>query len=152
MQCVFKMLFKEDSFKESGTLYQLKVLLNCKQVKLHKSKISDFDAADNFFNITLSSYIVAAAMNLLNMDTLDDEPGKNNIIAEDEWLKDPDTCRDALYALSSIVKKYIDLSMDTSTVNTESEEDIVKEYACSVLSCGLLYVEFCDGIKEGDRK
>ena len=145
------MLFKHTSSREKGTLYQLKVLLNQKRVQLNKSKIPDFNACDDFFKIAVSSYIITAAMELLNMTEIDAEPANTNLIPDDAWLKDPDERKDTLYAVSSmIVKKYIDIHTDFIANITPEDDDKVLEYSRLVLSWGLLYMEYCDAIKEGD--
>lgn len=130
-------------------MYHIKVLLNQKRVTFNNCKITDFNSADDFLKIVVSSYIVTAAMEILKMNTVDDNPGSNDFIQEDDWLKDTDERYDALYALSSkIANTYVDLSMEG--LNNGQEDDKVLEYSCLVLSWGLLYLEFCDGIKEGD--
>ena len=133
-----KVLFKKGSLGEKGTLYHLKVLLNQKRVDLQKSKIKDFNACDDFFKVTVSSYIVAAAMELLNMNTIDAEPDNVNVIPADAWLKDPDERQDTLYAVSSmIVKKFVDLETDFLPKCTPEDDDKVLEYSRLVISWGL---------------
>ena len=146
------MLLKDKSSKDKGTLYHLKVLLNHKRVKLNNSKIPDFNAADDFFKISVSAHIISAAMQILNMSDIDDDLGPNDILSNDEWVKDEDDRQDGLYALcSKIVDKYVDFETDFTLSHTEkSDDDKVLEYASLVLSWGLLHMEFCDAIKEGD--
>lgn len=145
------MLFTEKSLREKGTLYHLKVLLNYKKVNLHKAKIADFNAADDFFKIIVSSHIVTAAMELLHMSSIDDQPIHDCFQLSEDDLKDQSAEQryDAIYSVSSeIVKQYVDLSTDESL--TTHADDGVLEYSKLLMSCGLLYLEFCDGIKEGD--
>ena len=148
---MLKLLFKSTSLREKGTLYHLKILLNQTRVVLNKSKIKDFNACDDFFKLTVSSYVVAAAMKLLNMSTMDAEPANTSLIPDDAWVQGPDERRDTLYAVSSmIVKKFVDLKTDFTTTCTPEDDDKVLEYSRLVLSLGLLYLEYCDAIKEGD--
>ena len=51
-----------------------------------------------------------------------------------------------LIATKEVVNKYVDLSRHSF----ENEVDSVQEYARDVLSLGLLFLDFCDAIKEGD--
>lgn len=88
-------------------------------------------------------------MELLNVVNLDDaQLPPNPLIPENDWLEDEDVRRDTLYAISStIVKKYVDLDLSG---NGTKNDDSKLEYSRLLLSVGLLYFEFCDGIKEGD--
>ena len=145
-------MFDPDSFQDKGTLYHLKILLNQHQVTFNDSKIRDFNACDDFFKVCVTSHIVAAATELLNMATIDDaQPSNNDLIPEDDWLQDPDTRRDTLYRVShKIVSTYVDIEATFSSASASKDDDKVLEYSRLVLSLGLLYMEFCDGIKEGD--
>ena len=57
-----------------------------------------------------------------------------------------------------MVTQYVDLSYQVSEDHSTREDsttraavlDCVQEYARNVLSLGLLYLEFCDAIQEGD--
>lgn len=145
-------MFDEDSFQDKGTLYHLKILLNQHKVTFKDSKIKDFNACDDFFKVCVTSHIVAAAMELLNMETIDDaQPSNNALVPEDDWLQDSDIRRDTLYRVSHmIVSTYVDIEATFSSASVSKEDDKLLEYSRLVLSIGLLYMEFCDGIKEGD--
>ena len=146
-------MFHPRSFSEKGTLYQLKNLLNHRRVTFNKSKIQDFDACDDFLKLTVSAFIVTAAMELLNMTNMDDAP-TSPLLPEDNWLEDQDVRHDTLNAVSSMIVKthvHLDFREDsTHTATTTCTTDKKLEYSNLLLSVGLLYLEFCDGIKEGD--
>ena len=73
-----KLLFNEGSFRDEGTLYHLKVVLNRKAVTFHNNKINDFNACEDFVKLVINSHIVAAAMEILNMSSKDDVPSNTD--------------------------------------------------------------------------
>ena len=123
---------------------------------MKKSKIQDFNACDDFLKITVKSYIVAAGMKVLNMATMDDEPDNASIISGDAWLQDEDTRRDTLYAVASKIVDtlIVDLEVSFASCTTDmrgyDDDDKVLEYSRLVISLRLLYMEYCDAIREGD--
>ncbi len=46
-------------------------------------KIKDFNACDDFAKLIVSSHIITAAMEILKMETMDDEPSNPDLIPED---------------------------------------------------------------------
>lgn len=70
------------------------------------------------------------------------------MISEDDWLQSEDVRRDILYAVSSVIVKK--LKTDFIVKATIEDDDKVLEYSLLHLSVGLLYMEFCDAIREGD--
>ena len=54
-----------------------------------------------------------------------------------------------LEAVKSVLDEYVCLPI-TKDNSEQTLQDHVKEYACDVLSLGLLYLEFIDAIREGD--
>ena len=126
-------------------------MLNRKQVNFSDCKIRDFNACDDFVKLIVSSHIIAAALELLNMTSIDDEPSNHSLVPEDDWVQTPDVRQDTLYAVSSkIVKTFVDMQASFTSNSTEWDSDKVLEYSRLLLSMGLLYLEYCDGIKEGD--
>ena len=67
---VWKIFFKTRSATEHGTLYQLKNLI--KRCNVRMKPKSNFDACDNFLKTVITGYILALAMSLLGMETVDD--------------------------------------------------------------------------------
>ena len=131
-------------------LFQLKVWLNHHAVTFHKMKIRDFNACDDFFKLIVSSYITAASMSLLGMDNTEDEPSNNDLVHKDDRLQDPDVRKDILYAVAHcVVSQYVDLEAKFTPSTTDCDDGKF-EYSRLVISVGLLYVEYCDAIKEGN--
>ena len=123
-------MYKESSVSEKGTLTQLKVLLNHKRVTFPNNKITNFDACDDFFKIVLSSHVIAAAMELLNMTSLEDEPANDSLLPADGWLEDNETRKDLLYAFSSkIVSKFIDIESTFIVTTSRDDDDKVLIYS-----------------------
>lgn len=71
-------------------------MLNHKRVKLNNSKIPDFNAADDFFKIIVLAHIISAAMQVLNMSDIDSDLGSNDVLSNDEWVKEQEERRDGL--------------------------------------------------------
>jgi L1 cell adhesion molecule like protein len=147
----FKLLYKESSVSEKGTLNQLKVMLNHKRVTFPNHKITNFDACDDFFGIVLSSHVTAAAMELLNMTNLEDEPRNESTFPAEGWLEDSETKKDLLYSFSSkIVSKFIDIDASFIVQTSLDDNDRVLSYSKLLMSVGMVYKEYCDAIREGD--
>ena len=60
------------SGSDHGTLYQLRNLVQRRNVGKQSKK--NFNAHQDFFNVVLTSHILAAAMEMFGMDDLEDEP------------------------------------------------------------------------------
>lgn len=135
---------------ERGTLYQLRNAINRRNV--HKSCKNDMNACEDFFELVVSGHILVAVMDFLGMSSLDDTPS-STLISPDIWmLSDKERRSTLMDAAAQVVDKHVDLSVQLSTdESTKAKEgDTVHSYACETLSLGLLYMEFRDGIKEGD--
>lgn len=181
MQLIWKWLYNTSSSKDHGTLYQLKNLINRKNVKTHPK--DDFRACDDFFVLVVKCHILAAAMEILNIDSLDEIPEG----AECDWiLPDEDRKIKLERFCNKLIERFVKLGLledkkpdtndaegdkmesdDESEANddhesesdTDSEneseqksvtDDGVLQYAKDLISLGLLYLEYRDGVKEGD--
>lgn len=144
---IWKHLYKVESQMDKGTLYQLRNLINRRNVGNNPFK--DVNAHEDFFLLIVDSHILAAAMEMLGMGSLDDEPC-SEILPPDVWVHDKDERRKALYNVASvIVDSFVDLTV-TFDKKRPSNQDKVHAYACEVLSLGLLYKELQDAVREGD--
>ena len=159
-------LYKEDSFCQKGTLKQLQNLLQ--RHKVPKEVKKDFRAVNDFIQLLVDSHIIAAALEFFGMDSLESEPTKNK---SPSTLEKSDKLKFIKRTVGRFVDKYVlNFAAESSTIlqpsNTQSqtkgqgsrgEEDQKKEaddgvfnYACRLLSYGLLSRDFQDGTKEGD--
>lgn len=132
---------------EKGTLYQLRDRLNRLNVVVYPSK--NVNACDDFFHQIVHAHIVAAALDTLGMDSIDDVPCDDVLSnPEDIWMLPVSERRDIL---NKMCKKVVDSHVKFSfNEHPTSTTDQVFSYAQQILSLGCFYLELCDGIKEGD--
>lgn len=149
IQAIWKRLFKTKSGMERGTLYQLRNLINRRNVS-SKPK-SNVNASEDFLEIVVIAYVVAAAMCYLRMTSMGDIPDKN-IAPVDTWLEDDSTRAAILETISwHIVNEYIDLATTFQQPEGKAKKvGSAYDYTCEVLSLGLLFLDFKDTVREGD--
>lgn len=131
---------------DGGTLFQLRNLINRRNVG--KDPRKDMNASEDFFLLVVESHIVAAAMKVFNMSSVDSTPCKAFFPDGSASLDSEKRRNILLLAADSVLEQYVDLTYgDECRLEVE---DGVQAYASDVLSLGLLYMEFCDAIREGD--
>ena len=143
MQIIYNRLYKTSSSAEEGTLYQLRNLINRRNVVQDPSK--DFNACEDFFLLVLSAHILSAGMKEFGMSNIRSVPADVSI----------STKCDIESAAMKIVEEYVDIQYPVirekkSSAKKEVEEDRVKEYGKEVLTLGCFYLEYRDAIREGD--
>ena len=204
MQVIWKKFYKTSSASDHGTLYQLRNLVQRRNVGKKPKK--DFNAHDSFFSLVTTSHILAAAMELLGMDSLDDHPSEHLLPENVQALPKSERSMILNHICDVVLHSYVDLhhsvevedpvsthskSTDPSKskecctegkedsrvgeedsskceeTSSEDEEeysererdsnkgdskqdDSVQAYATEILTLGLIYAEFADGIREGD--
>lgn len=106
---------------------------------------------EDFFLLVIRTYIVTSALKYLGMSSFNSEPSAS-VLSPDVWMSSaPDRCTTILDIAAKIVDKYVDLAVEFKEEDDPSScDDSIYSYACEVMNLGLLYMEFCDGIKEGD--
>lgn len=67
-------------------MYQLRNLLH--QTNVTRKPAKDFNADDDFFNLIITSHILTATLNVLNMKSLQQTPTLPEL--EDAWLHTKD--------------------------------------------------------------
>ena len=72
---MFKRLYKNESSQESGTLLQLRNLINRRNISRDIS--GNFNAALDFLSLVTTSHILAAAMHFFRMSSRNDVPTLN---------------------------------------------------------------------------
>ena len=111
----------------------------------------DFNACDDFFQVVVSAHIIAAAMKLLKMKSVNDVPTPFTAVGakpDEVWMLDEEKRKKVLDDVcSEITKTFVGFSF---AENVSPEKDGVLSYAKKLLGSGLFYLEFCDAIKEGD--
>ena len=108
----------------------------------------NFDACDDFLNTIVDSHIIAAAIEHLGMKSVSDSPSQLIICNLDNLSKQERS--DTLLKISrDLVSRFVNLKVSWEERCPLSEDGIFG-YACKLLSIGLFYREYCDGIREGD--
>ena len=143
---VWKLFYNTKSFLDKGTLCHLRNVINRRNISA--SGPDDFSACDDFFVLVVKCHIIVAAMEYLEMKSISDMPIHFQL-TDELWLESKDKREDVLITIS----KEIALMYGNINANSPTEEvtgDKVQCYAMSMLSLGLLYMEYCDSIREGD--
>ena len=106
-----------------------------------------------FFTLVVEAHVLASAMHLFGMKSLDDTPSEEFFLTESlesDSLQWRCILLDGLHKLSN---QFVDLNLTFSEDVTNEEHqqlDTVSEYAKEVLSLGLLLLKFNDSVHEGD--
>ena len=148
MQVLWKRLYNTGSGMQRGTLYQLRNAINRRNVS--GSCKTNVNACEDFFQLVVSGHILVAVMSDLGMSSVDDTPSPSMVPADAWMLSDEDRSSLLIGIARKVVDKYVDLSIQYSSNAKSDADDTVYSYACETLSLGLLYLEFEDGINEGD--
>ena len=134
---------------EHGTLYQLRNLTDRRNVV--KKPKADFNACDDFFQLVVICHVLAAAMEVLRMNSITDTPDEA-LIPADTWMQTKEDRKSILHATcKSIVDQFATFPVPgDSHSKVNNNPDTVNGYACEVLNLGLFYLEYADAVKEGD--
>lgn len=152
LQVYWSILYKCTSSQEGGTLFQLRNLINRRNVL--KDVRNDMNATEDFFETVAVGHIIAATLQFFGMQGISDTPHNQSLQDAvelphaEKWLVLSTCIGDLLqkFVSSSLAcPHHEDFSFDTS-------EDGIYEYACTVLSMALFVLEFDDAVKEGDGK
>ena len=146
IQVIWKRLYCASSTRDCSTLYQLRNLVNRRNVV--KKPSNNVTACEEFFILVVEAHILAACMEVFGMSSLDDTPSTEFFPEESRQL-DPSQRR---LVLLLALKKVLDKLVSVSFPGTPLPQDVdhVLAYAKEVLSLGLLLMEFVDGVREGD--
>ena len=82
-QVIWKRLYKSTSASDVGTIFQLRNLINRKNIGNKPSK--DVNAFEDFFHLLVESHVLSAAMGFLGMESIDDEPA-GDIFPPTVWM------------------------------------------------------------------
>lgn len=145
MQVLWIRLYSTSSSMDRGTLYQLRNLIDRRNVTTTPK--NNVNACEDFLELVISGHAIAAAMKVLDMTALGDTPS-SPLVSLIPWMYEEEERKSMLLDVASkVVDAHVDMAFDHSR---EKQPDCVYAYASEVLSLGLLYVEFHDAIKEGD--
>ena len=135
---------------DGGTLYQLKNLINRRNVVSDPKK--DMNACEDFFLLIVEAHIVTAAMTEFKMSSCSEDPCTEYFDESSASFKYQERNEILLRAIEKVLDKFVDFGYGTLSSKSEEKLDLdgIQSYASDILSLGLLYMEFCDGIHEGD--
>ena len=147
LQVIWKYFYSSQSVREHATLCQLRNLINRTNVS-SKTK-GNFNSCDDFLVLVITCHVLAAAMEYLDMKSLDDTPAEHVVPnASEVWMQTTEKRKDILESIcAGIVNRHIPFQYHGATTPSI---DQVYEYGRQFLSIGCLYLEFADGIREGD--
>ena len=114
MQVIWKRLYGHHSHMDGGTLLQLCNLLNRSSVP--KDPKSNVNATENFIEVTLIGHVIAAAMKVLGMKGMEDQPAE---------FRNPDTWLSAerkMQELSKITRAIVDRFVNLSVLSTDRSD------------------------------
>ena len=103
----------------------------------------------------MDAHVLAAAMEFLGMENLDEEPSAE-VFPPGVWMLHREERKDILLSVcGAIVEQYTDISTfkdasDKDESNKRRDEDRVLSYAKEVLTFGLFYKELVDAVHLGD--
>lgn len=155
-------MYKSASATDKGTLKQLEVLINRRNVPSVVKR--NFSATRDFMNVVLDAHLIVAALNFFGMDSAGDKPTKK--APRDADLLSDDSKRKYL---QSVLGEFVDKFVLNHTIDAESmtsgkpekprssvkksvkkPHDFVFNYACAILTYGLMARNFQDSSREGD--
>ena len=124
---IWKWLYNASSSQDHGTLYQLKNLIDRRNVKTHPKE--DFRACDNFFVLVVRGHVLAAAKQVLEINTLSDIPKD----AECDWMLPDEERRMKLEKIcETIIERFIKVGQETQSYEkVTSDEDTPQESIAS---------------------
>lgn len=147
LQVIWIYFYSQRSAGEHGTLYQLRNLINRRNVVKNPEK--NFNACDDFIQLVITSHILTAALEVLGMKSLSDTPS-DAVIADPSsvWMELDKRRKEILTSVcESIVDQHIHFAYHKVVTPAE---DSVHGYSRMLMSIGCFYLEFADAIKEGD--
>ena len=150
-QIIWKYFYSTRSARDKGSLYQIRNQLNRTNVPTDVKR--DFNACEDFVETVTDSYVIAAALETFGMKSTSDTPDDNVIEnAQDLWMQPKEERKDCMEKLClKVYKKFISLSYNSTPKEyIYTDSDCVSSYAIQLLRIGMLYMEFADGIREGD--
>ena len=142
LQVVWSRLYKCTSSQDPGTLFQLRNLINRRNV---------MNATEDFFKTVLVGHILTAAMQFFGIE--DESSTPQLPYFTEDLASQPDSRK--WEVLSSCVKQLLDKYISASLhchhhPGSIPETNAIYKYACTILSLGLFVSELDDAIREGD--
>jgi L1 cell adhesion molecule like protein len=142
LQATMDKLYKGSSVAEAGTLYQLRNLINRRNVVGKVSK--DYHADADFIDMVTDCHVIAATMAYFHMDSIDDKPAQ--LPHRIECMSDDNKRLLLRNMVGQVIDHYmyntmaevIDDVIEGQQVQQHHEEDYIFNYATGVLKFGLI--------------
>ena len=130
-----------------------------------KKPLDNFNACDDFFVLVVKAHILVAAMKTLGMNDVNATPSSPLFPdIENEWMEPAEHRRKVLEQMSmTVVNQFVDFQFNCpddcpddsfnspdNSFDDSSTDDGVLLYAKRLLALGCFYLEYSDGIREGD--
>ncbi len=134
---------------DKGTLCQLRNLINRRNIS--KSPKNNVNASEDFMEVIVNGHILAAVMSYLGMSSIHDRPSPS-IVSHDVWMESDDVRRLVLHSIAEhVISQHVDLATSfKDPSHSGSDKGTAYEYACELLTLGLVIFDFKDAIREGD--
>jgi L1 cell adhesion molecule like protein len=142
---IYNRLYTNESKGDSGTMSQLKNLINRTNVPVKPKQ--NVNAADHFFQVVVIAHVIAATLHFFYMNDVHDTPADFLSLLED--TNSPQSQQQFHSAIVKMISCYVDINQ-RNEVGVVKDKDQVRAYAREVLSLGLLLLEFDDSVHEGD--
>lgn len=140
---VYQEFYKEESSSDGGSLYQLRNLINRRNVSGAEQVTKDFRSHMNFVVDAMSGYVVAAFMSLHSMNDMDDKPGSFPLFS----LMNENQKTDWLYDQADLVMDVLGVK-DTAYIDELNENikqlDIDCNKLCEMKSATGFQCALCD--------
>lgn len=146
-QVVWSRLYKTDSSQDGGTLYQLRNLINRRNVVTDPKK--DMNSCEDFFELITNAHVLTAAMEKFEMKSLTDTVSPN-VFPVDRELSSEERSKILDSAVRAIISEFIDITFPEKCKKVPKDQDRILEYAKEALTMGLIFLEFKDAVREGD--
>ena len=153
---IWSWMYDTKSILDKGTLCHLRNMIDRRNISA--TAADDYNAHEEFFIAVVEGHIVTAAMTVLKMNSNDDIP-VHPLLTKDPWAKPAEIRKEVIEEVrKQLCLSFVDIfafyELDDVDRHDVKRDDVdhhdVKRYAMQVLSQGLLFMEFVDGIREGD--
>ncbi|SMN01458.1 hypothetical protein SPONL_2037 [uncultured Candidatus Thioglobus sp.] len=143
---LWRYFYSFGSAAQYGTLYQLRNAINRNNVV--KKPIDRFDACEDFLILVVECHIIAATMKMLGMSSVHGIPISQYVPSGTSTLPADQRRKILNRVTGDLMDKYFEFQYNQPKKGTST--DMVLHYAKYIFSYGCFYLEFRDGIKEGD--
>ena len=143
------MLYNEDSAADQCTLYQLRNLINRRNVQ--RDPKNDVNAAEDFLELVTDAHIIHAAS--IELGSEDGETLPETVVQALSLLKTADERKAFLRKISLLIVDHYMLPLSpclSSSMVDQTQQDHVFNYGKILLTLGMVHHYFKDSVREGD--